>query len=240
MSEPVNPDQTRRWSPPPAGAHVAESVGSGDQTVWARPWYEQQRRPLPPRTDQPPARQPPPAYGQRPPRLQRPAYQPRLQYPQQPQVPSQQYRVPYQQVPYDPYPVLQYPAVPYPQPAPHGPQRTASGRRNWSTIALLVGGGVAAIVVAVVLGLGMVKLVAGNGNELDVREAETGVRQILTDSSYGYGVENVGTVSCNDGANPQARKGTSFVCNVLVDGTTRRVAVVFVDDQGTYEVDRPR
>jgi hypothetical protein len=92
----------------------------------------------------------------------------------------------------------------------------------------------------VVIGLSMVKIVSGNGNELDVHEAEAGVKQILTDSSYGYGVQNVGIVRCNNGANPKATQGATFVCDAMVDGSTRRVAVVFVDDQGTYEVDRPR
>jgi hypothetical protein len=166
-----------------------------------------------------------------------------VQYPPRPQpwqVPHS-YRAPYQQALYYP-PVPQYPAVAtaYPPAAHYGPQAAAGGQSKRSTIVLLVGGGVVAIVLAVVLGLGMAKLGSSNGNELDVHQAEVGVKQILTGTAYGYGIDNVAGISCNNGVNPQVEKGAGFTCDVMVDGTRRRVAVVFVDDQGTYEVDRPR
>jgi hypothetical protein len=99
---------------------------------------------------------------------------------------------------------------------------------------------VVAVLIAVALGLGLAKLVYSTGNQLDVRQVEDGVRKILTESGYGYGVENVGAITCNNGTNPPAAKGDGFTCNVVVDGANRRVVVVVVDDQGTFEVDRPR
>lgn len=255
MSEPVNSDQ-RAWAPPGA----ASQGRSGDQTIEAPARYQQQRRPLPPRTGTPPRRQPPrtpapayqpptapapayqppttpapTAYQQRPPQLQRPIYQQRLQYPQPGPAPYHSYRVPYHQALYYP-PVLQYPSAPT-QYASGAKGRSQSNR---STVVLLVGGGVVAVLIAVALGLGLAKFVHSNGNQLDVHQVEDGVRKILTESGYGYGVENVGAITCNNGTNPHAATGEGFTCNVVVDGANRRVAVVVVDDQGSYEVDRPR
>ena len=228
MSEPLNSDPNRRW-------------------------IQQQRRPLPPRTVPPSDHQPatmpaPAAYQQRAPHLQRSSYQQGRQYPPYPQprqvgysqyAPTQQ--APTQQAPYYP-PVLQYPAIanPYPPPAHHGPQAGGRGRGKRSTIGLLAGGGVVALVLAVVLGLGMAKVMSLNGNQLDLHQAEADVKQILTDTGYGYGIDNITAISCNNGVNPQVEKGAGFTCDVVVDGAKRRVAVVFVDDQGSYEVDRPR
>jgi hypothetical protein len=237
VSEPLNSDPTRRWSPPP--------IGPGDQTIQARVW-QQQRRPLPPRASpplpNPPTPTPRPApYRQPPPQLQRSVYQQGLQYPPRPQPRQVPYshHAPYQQAMHYP---LQYPAVanPYRPAAPYGPQAAGGGQSKRSTTLLLAGGAVVALVIAVVLGLGMAKLMSSNGNELDVHQAEAGVKQMLTDTGYGYGIDNVAAISCNNGANPQVEKGAGFTCDVVVDGARRRVAVVFVDDQGTYEVDRPR
>jgi len=35
-------------------------------------------------------------------------------------------------------------------------------------------------------------------------------------------------------------KGDSFTCGVNVDGTKRHVTAVIQDDNGTYELDRPK
>ena len=53
-----------------------------------------------------------------------------------------------------------------------------------------------------------------------------------SEGSYSY--------ECNDGKDPGVKKGASFTCDVVVDGRQRQVLVVFQDDDGTYEVDRPR
>lgn len=62
---------------------------------------------------------------------------------------------------------------------------------------------------------------------------------MLTDPIDGYGRDNITNVWCNSGVNPTVRAGSSFTCQVSVDGTQRQVTAVFSDDAGTYEVDRP-
>ena len=76
--------------------------------------------------------------------------------------------------------------------------------------------------------------------ELDVNAAQTGVAQILSDDANGYGAKNVQDVKCNDGKNPEVKKGANFTCDVSIDGTKRQVTVTFQDDNGTYEVGRPK
>lgn len=75
---------------------------------------------------------------------------------------------------------------------------------------------------------------------LDVAKAQHGVLQVLTDPVDGYGLTNVTRVTCNEGKNPTIQSGSGFSCDVVVDGTTRRVAVIFKDNEGTHAVDRPR
>ncbi|ORW14885.1 hypothetical protein AWC18_20245 [Mycolicibacter nonchromogenicus] len=83
--------------------------------------------------------------------------------------------------------------------------------------------------------------VGGSGPvELDVLQAQEGVRQVLTDPINGYGRADVTGVRCNNGVNPTVRRGSSFTCAVVVDGAQRQVLVEFTDDAGTYAVDRPR
>jgi hypothetical protein len=75
---------------------------------------------------------------------------------------------------------------------------------------------------------------------LDVRQAEAGVQQILSDPINGYGANDVTSVTCNEGSDPVVEKGKGFACQVTVNGARRQVQVVFRDDAGTYEVDGPR
>ena len=77
-------------------------------------------------------------------------------------------------------------------------------------------------------------------NVLDVRQAEAGVRQILSDPINGYGANDVESVACNDGSDPTIEQGASFMCQVTINGARRQVQVIFRDDAGTYEVDGPR
>ena len=109
---------------------------------------------------------------------------------------------------------------------------------RWPLIIALLVGVLLALVVVVVA----VLILAGTANrkELNVAKAEAGVQQILTDPTLGYGVENVTDVKCNQGDNPTVKKGETFNCDVNVNGAKHRVAVLFIDDNGTYEVDRPR
>jgi hypothetical protein len=106
---------------------------------------------------------------------------------------------------------------------------------------------IAGAVVAVVL-IGAVALIGGlwvsgylgGGTQLDVRQAEAGVQQILSDPINGYGANDVTAVECNNGENPTVEQGEGFTCAVEINGAQRQVRVVFRDDAGTYEVDGPR
>ena len=75
---------------------------------------------------------------------------------------------------------------------------------------------------------------------LDVNKAQEGVTKVLTDETNGYGAKNVKDVKCNDGQNPEVKKGATFNCDVSIDGTKRQVTVTFQNDKGTYEVGRPK
>jgi hypothetical protein len=174
------------------------------------PWWQQLRRATP--TPPPP---PPPRY----------APQPAQQYAPQP---AQQYA---------PQPAQQY----APQPAPQYPQQPPSQQPKHSMRWLLIGGGVlvgaiaAAVVVVALLRFGVL-----DGQVLNVSKAQEGVKQVITDPITGYGIADVTDVKCNNGDNPTAKKGASFTCDVTVAGKKRRVRAIFIDDNGTYEVDRPR
>ena len=98
----------------------------------------------------------------------------------------------------------------------------------------------AALIVAVVAVLGFWKPGFFVTTKLDVSSAQSGVQQILTDESNGYGAKNVKDVKCNDGQSPTVKKGETFDCEVSIDGTKRQVTVTFQDDDGTYEVGRPK
>jgi uncharacterized protein DUF4333 len=128
-----------------------------------------------------------------------------------------------------------------PAPARSRHARPTSTRRNRGQLPLLIAVGIIAIVAAAALlwvllsGLDVLK-----GRVLDASKAEAGVRRILTDPVDGYGATSVSDVVCNNGRDPQITKGGTFTCSVVVDGRKRTVLVVFQDDKGTYEVDRPR
>ena len=104
-----------------------------------------------------------------------------------------------------------------------------------------IGVGVIVVLVeAVVLLSGVSQLGGLGGSELNVTKVQVGVQQILADPAGGYGANAVTEVSCNNGRNPSATKGTVFTCAVTVNGVKRQVAVLVSDDAGRYEVDRPR
>lgn len=102
------------------------------------------------------------------------------------------------------------------------------------------------VAVAVIGGLALVGglwfsgFFGGGGSMLDVRQAEAGVKQILSDPINGYGANDVSAVKCNNGENPTIEAGKGFSCDVTINGAKRKVQVVFRDDAGTYEVDGPR
>jgi len=75
---------------------------------------------------------------------------------------------------------------------------------------------------------------------LDVQQVQEGVALILGDPAYGYGANEVETVSCNGGVNPPVVPGTEFTCQVDIDGAERQVQVLIRSEDGAYEVDGPR
>jgi hypothetical protein len=93
---------------------------------------------------------------------------------------------------------------------------------------------------ALVAGLWFTGFFGGSGTVLNVRAAEAGVQQILSDPINGYGANDVTKVDCNNGQDPAVEKGAGFSCKVEINGAQRQVQVVFRDDAGTYEVDGPR
>ena len=126
------------------------------------------------------------------------------------------------------------------QPAPPATPPAAPPQQK-----LLPGFLIGAAILVVLIGAGALLIVVSRlgllgGEDLDVAKVQAGVLQILSDPASGYGANSVTEVSCNDGRNPRATKGTSFTCNVTVNGAKRHVNVLVSDNQGTYEVDRPR
>jgi len=132
------------------------------------------------------------------------------------------------------------------QPGQYGqyPQYSAPGAEEGSkrSLGVILGvlGAFLVIVVAAVVVLGFFTPGWFVTTKLDVSAAQTGVQQILTDESNGYGAKNVKDVKCNDGNSPTVKKGDTFNCEVSIDGTKRQVTVTFQDDKGTYEVGRPK
>lgn len=125
--------------------------------------------------------------------------------------------------------------------APQALPQRSKGRNNWTRLRVIIAGTIVIVVMealALVVGLWIVGHF--NARVLDVRKAEAGVKGILTDPIYGYGAIDVDSVSCNKGQDPKIKAGEGFTCQVIVNGASRQVSVVFRDNAGTYEVDGPR
>jgi len=75
---------------------------------------------------------------------------------------------------------------------------------------------------------------------LDVEVVEDGVTYVLTDPANGYALTNVTAVVCNNGTNPPAIADAMFTCEVIIDGTERRVEVTTPDTSGVFWVGPPR
>lgn len=95
------------------------------------------------------------------------------------------------------------------------------------------------MVAAVVLILGFAAPGFFLGRQLDVRQAQAGIEQLLVDPG-GYGAKNVDGVVCNGGHNPTVKKGTTFTCEATIDSVRWQFPVRFTDDAGSYEVGRPQ
>lgn len=183
---------------------------SGPEQPW---WARPGGAPLPGGT-------PPPE-----PRPGRPAWTPPPRQPSPSQPPQPRAR---------PAPPPQHQQRPASQPRPN-PKSKHVDRR------LQIGAAVAVVAVAVIgVGLWAWSRSDATGTRLDVRQAEAGVAQILSDPINGYGANRVVAVACNDGKNPAVRTGATFTCAVEINDTLRRVIVEFTDNNGTYAVDGPR
>ncbi|MGV0770468.1 DUF4333 domain-containing protein [Mycobacterium syngnathidarum] len=182
-----------------------------EQPWWARPGGA----PLPGRTPPPGPRPDRPSWTP-PPRQPSPSYPPQHQQPRQH-------------------------ARPAPPPS-REPQRPSHPKPNSKLSDRGRYIGAAAVVAVAVIGVGLWAWSRSDatGTRLDVRQAEAGVAQILSDPINGYGANRVVAVACNDGKNPVVRTGATFTCAVEINDTLRRVIVEFTDNNGTYAVDGPR
>lgn len=267
MSGPQGSDQGQQWpgqQPEPGGEQAsgaeawqpptpAPDDAAGQNPAWQPPAYTPQQYP----SYQPPAQgvqQPDYSQAQQPPQPQYPGPEQYGQpaYPQPGQPPQ------YGQVPgYGQQPQFGQPGPPpqfgqpgqYPQPGQYGapgqfgqygvPGASGESKRSLAVIGGVVGGIVAVIVLLVCI-LGFWKPGWFVTTKLDIDKAQSGVEQILTDKTNGYGATKVSGVKCNEGQNPTVKKDGTFDCEVTIDGTKRKVTVTFKDDKGTYEVGRPK
>jgi hypothetical protein len=253
-AEQPSSDPTSQWQPQQPAA--SEPTTAAPQ--WQPPAYDPSQQQQPPAYDPSQQQQ----YGQYP---QQPAYPPPQEYqpptdygqqtyPQQGQYPQpgydqSQYATQYGQPPgqYGQQPAQygqpgqygQQPG-PYGQPGQFGQPAAEEGSKRSLAVIGGVIGLLAALIVAVVLVLGFWKPGFFVTTKLDIDAAQTGVQRVLTDEANGYGAKNVSNVKCNDGQNPTVEKGGTFDCEVSIDGTKRQVTVTFQDDDGTYEVGRPK
>ena len=238
MSGPHGSDSGQQWQPPGPGG---EQPSSEQPTQVGSPWQQQQ----PPQdaTWQAPAYTPPADY----PRYQQPAEQP---YPQQypPAAPGYgqpapgQYPQPGQYAQPGQYGQPGQPAQ-YGQPGQYPQQYpTYEQPAKKRPSALIVGiiAAVALVLVAIVLVTGFWAPGFFVTTKLDVNKAQSGVQQVLTDETNGYGAKNVKDVKCNNGTDPTVKKGATFDCSVSIDGAPKHVTVTFQDSKGTYEVGRPQ
>jgi Domain of unknown function (DUF4333) len=218
MNRPPGPGSGH--DPDPDAPWYQRRPTTDDHTAIARP------RPTPPRTP-PPRRYPPPTpapdFNQSP-----TAYRP----PPRPPV------TPWYQRPDRPVPP---PPAATPQNPPATQKHTDTAARRRLTRRLVIGAGTVAVLIAAAVPFSSVsKLGATDGKVLDVTKVQVGVLQTLSDPAGGYGANRVTDVSCNNGRNPSANKGTTFTCDAIVNGAQRHVTVVVSDDNGTYEIDGPR
>jgi hypothetical protein len=236
MSGPQGSDPTQRYPGQPN-----QDDASGQRSPWQPP-SSGADQPSTEGPSWPPPTYPPPQY-------------PQYQQPSQPSYPPPQQYPPTEQFGQQPYGYGQPPQYGQPgqQPGQYGQQPgqfppytqyTTPGAEEGSKRSRAVVGGVigllAAIILAVVLVLGFWKPGFFVTTKLDINAAQSGVEQILTDEANGYGAKNVQDVKCNNGQNPTVKRGETFNCEVSIDGTKRQVTVTFQDDNGTYEVGRPK
>jgi hypothetical protein len=133
-----------------------------------------------------------------------------------------------------------YPPAPPPYhqhlgPYPVLPARPGRGQL-WAVLAI---GAVALCAMAVVLIVRAGPIKSLTADRLEITAAQAGVRNVLADPATGYGLAGVNDVTCNHGVDPTIFKGTSFTCELTINGHQLQTTVTFVDDRGTYSVGRP-
>lgn len=226
----ANPSWQQPEQPGAEGAGAWQPAGS-EAPAWQPPAYPPQQYP---QYGQPPMAQGYPAQPYGAPGEYNPAaYGQPGQYGQ-----PGPYGAPPQYGQYPP-PPGQYPPQPgqYPPYAPPGAEE--AGKKSSRLVGTIMAA-LGALALLAVLVLGFWKPGFFVSTKLDVDKAQQGVQQILTDEANGYGAKNVKDVRCNNGQNPDVKKGDTFTCEVSIDGTKRQVTVTFQDDKGTYEVGRPK
>ncbi|MFC7961474.1 DUF4333 domain-containing protein [Rhodococcoides kroppenstedtii] len=202
--------------PPPGQSPYQQGYGQqpayGQQPQYGQPQYGQ------PQYGQPQYGQP--QYGQ-------PGYGQQPQY-GQPQYGQQAYgEAPaYDQQPHGQQP--QYGQQPYGGQGWQNPQQSSSSSKK----VLFIVGGIIAVLLAVVVAAGLFLF---RSNTFDNAAVQDGVAKIVTES---YGAIDVSDVSCPSGQ--KAETGTQFTCTLTTDGVPGSVTVTVKDDDGTYEVGRPR
>lgn len=230
--------------------------GSSDQPAQQPPGSEDQTAQAGVQPSPTPAPEEPTAQaGWHPPAYAPTQYGPPQPYPGAPQYPppgqefgqqATQYGQPgqFQQGPYgQPYPTAEgygHPPPYVPPGAQFGEAPAAKGSRRSLAAIFSILGVIGAIIVAVVAVLLFWKPGFLVTTKLDVNKAQAGVQQILTDQTNGYGVKTADNIKCNNGQNPTVKKGDAFTCDVSVDGQHKQVTVTFQDNNGTYEVGRPK
>ncbi len=246
-----DPAANQGWQPPTPGA--GQQAPGSEQPAWQPPAYTPQQYPQYQQPAQPPTYSPQqyPAdqYGQQPTEYNPAGYPPPGQYSQpggygQPSGYGQQGAYGQQPTQYGQQPG-QYGQQPgqygqYPGAPGFPPAGSDEGSKKSLAVIGSVVGALVLVVLAVVAVLGFWKPGFFVTTKLDVNAAQTGVEQILTDETNGYGAKNVNDVTCNGGVSPTVKKGDTFTCEVSIDGTKRQVTVTFQDDNGTYEVGRPK
>ncbi|GAA5154614.1 hypothetical protein GCM10023321_26740 [Pseudonocardia eucalypti] len=108
-------------------------------------------------------------------------------------------------------------------------------RRSWATVPGWLLAVALAAVVGVVGVLGFVKPGYFVARVLDQASVQDGVRSILRTQYHLPGVTDVACPS-----DQPVQSGLAFDCTVTLDGRTAAVTVLLKDDQGGYEVSRPR
>lgn len=261
MSGPQGSDPAQQWpgqqpepgNDQPSGSDAWKQPVSPDEPTthaptWQPPAYPQQQSQQPDQSQQQPDYS---AYQQSHSGYAQQQYPSTDQYSQQPYGQPGQFGQPGQpaQMGQPSFGQPQYGQQPYGQPGQFGqpgqygqytPPGAEEGSKRSLGVILGVVGALVVLLLAVVGVLGFWKPGWFVTTELDVNKAQEGVTKILTDEENGYGNKSVSDVTCNDGKNPKVKKGDTFTCEVSVDGTKRQVTVTFQNNDGTYEVGRPK